>query len=138
MSAAIWLQPRLLCCILAPGPGDKGAKLMATLAPAQAREKAYWPRMTLGISFFILCGFAQFAARGMVNCAALPAYVHLHAVVMVTWLGFMVVQPTLIHRGNAGLHRKIGWIGAIWAALVVVVCSYVSIRIVQIGMQPFF
>jgi len=71
---------------------------MATLAPTRTREEAFWPRMTIGISIFILFGFAQFAARGMVNYAAVPAYVHLHAVVMVGWLAFMVMQPTLIQR----------------------------------------
>jgi len=111
---------------------------VATLAQTQTREDAFWPRMTIGLSIFILFGFAQFAARGMVNYAAVPAYVHVHAVVMVGWLGFMVVQPMLIQRGNVALHRKLGWIGAAWAAAVVAVCSFVSVKIVQLGMQPFF
>jgi hypothetical protein len=111
---------------------------MATLAQAQTREDAFWPRMTIGLSIFILFGFAQFAARGMVNYATVPVYVHVHAVVMVGWLAFMVVQPTLIQRGSVALHRKIGWIGAAWAATVVALCSFVSVKIVQIGMQPFF
>jgi hypothetical protein len=111
---------------------------MATLAQIQTREDTFWPKMAIGISAFILFGFAQFAARGMVDYAAVPAYVHVHAVVMVSWLGFMVVQPMLVQRGNVALHRKLGWIGAAWAVLVMAVCSYVGVKIVQIGQQPFF
>src|SRR5262245_33277588 len=111
---------------------------MATLAQAERQDQSFWQKMTLGLALFIVFGFAQFAARGMVNYAMVPAYVHLHAVVMVTWLALMVVQPTLIQRDNAALHRKLGWAGAALAAGIVVLCSFVGIKIVQAGMQPFF
>jgi hypothetical protein len=94
--------------------------------------------MTLGLSLFIVFGFLQFAARGFVDYRAVPLYVHVHAVVMVSWLALMVVQPVLVSRGNAALHRRLGWLGAALAAAIVVVCSLVSLWIAQAHMQPPF
>jgi hypothetical protein len=111
---------------------------MATLVGADARDLSFWQRMTLGLALFIVFGFLQFAARGFVDYQAVPFYVHLHAVVMVSWLALMVVQPMLVQHGNAALHRRLGWLGAVLAAAIVVVCSLVSLWIVRAGRQPPF
>lgn len=111
---------------------------MATLAPAPTRDRSFWQNITLALAIFIVFGFAQFAARGFVQPARAPIHVHLHGVVMLAWLALMVVQPTLVQRGNAALHRRLGWTGAALAALVVVLGSFVGIRSLQAGTQPPF
>lgn len=111
---------------------------MATLAQTGTRERSFWQKITLGLAIFIVFGFAQFAARGFVNYGAVPIYVHLHGLMMVSWLALMVVQPTLVQRGNAALHRKLGWTGAVLAVLVIVVGSFVGIKSLQNGTQPPF
>lgn len=111
---------------------------MATLAPPQTRDRSFWQKMTLGLSAFIVVGFAQFGARGMVDYRGVPLFVHLHALIMLAWLGLTVVQATLVQRDNLALHRKLGWAGAVLATAVVAMCSFVGIRIDQMGMQPPF
>jgi hypothetical protein len=111
---------------------------MATLAQTETRERSFWQKITLGLAIFIVFGFAQFAARGFVDYGAAPVYVHLHGMVMMAWLALMVVQPTLVQRGNAALHRRLGWTGAVLAVLVVGMGSFIGIRSLQNGTQPPF
>jgi hypothetical protein len=111
---------------------------MATLAQVETRGQSFWQKFTLGLAVFIVFGFAQFGARGMVDYRAVPVSVHVHAVVMLAWLALVVVQATLVQRDNLALHRKLGWAGTVLAAGVVVMCSYVGITINRMGMQPPF
>lgn len=111
---------------------------MATVAQAATRDQSFWQKMMLGISLFIVFGFAQFALRGFVQPTTAPLYVHFHGVVMLAWLGLSVTQATLIRREDIALHRKLGWIGVLLAAAVVATGSYVGLQSVQTGRQPPF
>ncbi|MBW8753465.1 MAG: hypothetical protein JF595_04835 [Sphingomonadales bacterium] len=111
---------------------------MATLAQVQIRDQSFWQKMMLGIAVFIVFGFAQFGARGLVDYRAVPFYIHVHALVMLAWLGLTVVQATLVARDNLALHRRLGWVGAVLAVVVVCFGSFVAIRIVQAHREPFF
>jgi hypothetical protein len=108
------------------------------MARVGAGDQSFWRAMMLGLALFIIFGFAQFSARGFVNIGAVPAYVHFHAAIMISWLALSVVQATLIQRDNLPLHRKLGWLGAVLAAGVVVTGSYVGISAIQAGRQPPF
>lgn len=111
---------------------------MATLAQVEVNDQSFWQKTMLWISVFIVFGFAQFAARGLVDYGSVPLYVHAHAVVMMAWLGLTVTQATLVARDNLALHRRLGWLGAGLAALVVCLGSWVSIQIIQAHREPFF
>jgi hypothetical protein len=111
---------------------------MATLAQVEIRDQSFWQKMMLGVAVFIVFGFAQFGARGLVDYRAVPFYVHVHALVMLAWLGLTVVQATLVARDNLALHRRLGWVGAALAVVVVCFGSFVAIRIIQAHREPFF
>lgn len=111
---------------------------MATLAKPQVRDQAFWQRMMLGISLFIVFGFTQFAARGFVDPFAAPIHVHAHGLVMLAWLSVAVIQATLVQRENLALHRKLGWAGIALAATIVILGSYTGLRGVELGRQPPF
>lgn len=111
---------------------------MATLAPATAVDQSFWQKMMIGIALFIVFGFAQFALRGFVQPALVPVHVHLHGVVMLSWLGLSVVQATLIQRDNVALHRRLGWFGVLLAMAVVVTGSYAGLHSIATGHQPPF
>jgi hypothetical protein len=111
---------------------------MATIAPVRTGALTFWQKMVGGISLFIVFGFLQFAARGFVDYTQIPAIIHLHAVVMVTWLAITVTQSLLAERANLALHRTLGWTGLIFAGLVVGLGSYVSIEMTVIRHQPPF
>lgn len=111
---------------------------MATLAQVQTGDRSFWQKLMLGLAVFIIFGFAQFGARGYVDYRAAPAYIHLHALVMLAWLGLTVVQATLIARDNLALHRRLGWTGVGLAAVVVGLGSFVAVRTLQAHHQPPF
>lgn len=112
---------------------------MATLAGGAAREKPFFLRMIIGIAAIIVLGFAQFAARGFVNFGAAPLWVHLHGVVMLSWLALLIYQSSLVHRGNLMLHRQLGLLGAVLAAILVILAMFTGMRAVALHrVPPFF
>jgi hypothetical protein len=111
---------------------------MATLAPTASREEAFYQRMALGLALFILFGFLQFAARGMVDYARVPLMIHVHALAMVAWLALLVTQATLVARDNLALHRRLGWYGAALATLIPFVAVGACLAVFNVGMNPPF
>jgi len=111
---------------------------MASIAPVRAGTLTFWQKMIGGIALFIVFGFLQFAARGFVDYGAVPPFIHVHAVVMVGWLGLVVAQSFLAERADRSLHRTLGWIATVWAATVVIYGNVVSFWIVAAHRQPFF
>ena len=59
--------------------------------------------------------------------ADLPPMLQLHGGVMTAWFGLFVVQVGLIGKGRPGVHRVLGWAGAVLAVLVAVTGAVVSI-----------
>lgn len=111
---------------------------MATIAPARAGLLSFWQKMSLGISAFIVFGFAQFALRGFANYGKAPAIVHVHGGVMLAWLGLLCAQSLLVGRGNLALHRKLGWVSVILLPLVVALASLTCLGALRAGAQPPF
>lgn len=82
-----------------------------------------------GFSMQFLAGRSSFAARPLV---------HLHGLAFMGWVGLFVTQAWLATHGPISLHRRLGWIGAGWIALLVVMGSWISIDVTQRGTAPFF
>lgn len=112
---------------------------MATLANSAAREKPFFLRMILGIAAIIVIGFLQFAARGYANYGTAPLWVHLHGFVMLSWLALLIIQSSLVQRGNLMQHRQLGVLGLGLAAVLVVLGSFTGLRAIALHrVPPFF
>ena len=112
---------------------------MATLAGSRVGVLSFWQKMALGISAFIVFGFAQFAARGFIDYKQAPVVMHLHGLIMVTWLGLVCTQAMLVGRGNVVLHRRLGWASAVMIPLIVLLASLTCITALKAGtFPPFF
>lgn len=111
---------------------------MATIAEAQGTRLTFWAKMLIGISAFILFGFAQFAARGFVDFGRAPLVMHLHGLAMVAWLGLLVTQSLLAGRGGLALHRRLGWASAVMMPLIVVLSSLTCLAGLRLGIFPPF
>lgn len=97
-------------------------KLFLTLAIAMAATIA------AGFSFDLAVGRSSFAV---------PLHVHVHALVFFGWTALYVLQTALIAVRSRGLHRRLGWLGAGWAATVVAVGFYTTAVMVREGRVPF-
>lgn len=112
---------------------------MATVAGAQVVRLSFWAKMTIGMSLFIVFGFAQFALRGFVPYLAVPLIFHIHGMTMLAWLGLLCTQSVLAGRG-AGLeiHRKLGWASAVMLPLIMVLASVTCVTALRAGIFPPF
>lgn len=102
-------------------------------------DQAFYTRFAVWLSVFILFAFGQFQLRGLSTGFGSPLYVHLHAVVMLAWLGMYVAQSWLVSAGQIAIHRKTGWLSLAVALAVVVTGSATGILAVDSGrVPPFF
>lgn len=89
----------------------------------------------------ILLTFAGFARsyylRGAFGFPVLPAFLHLHGLVMTLWFLLFLVQVWLISVHRHRLHRQLGIFGVGLAVLMVAVTGAVVIRAARRGFTPF-
>jgi hypothetical protein len=59
---------------------------------------------------------------------ALPPLLHIHGLVMTGWVVLLLVQSGLVSAHRVQWHRRLGVIGAVWAALVVILGSVTTVH----------
>src|ERR1044071_3235885 len=106
---------------------------VAEAAPARAFKPSFFFWMTLAMCFFVFGGFGMHSALPALqgNFPPAPPVVHLHAMVMVTWMILLVVQSALVGAGNVKLHRSLGTWGI--AHGTVVLLTGLSIQLIASG-----
>lgn len=75
----------------------------------------------IGIVLIVFVGFARtYFLKAWFGTPALPWLVHVHGVVMSSWIVLFLTQTFLIEKGRTALHRRLGLIGAALAVVIVV------------------
>jgi len=115
---------------------------MATIAAdvsyeEPAREERFFSTLAILMAMVIVAGFSTQFLMGRSTFAS-PVRVHVHAVLFMGWVGLFVAQSWLATRGPLVLHRKLGWIAAVWMALMVPAAIAVIIVMLRGGTAPFF
>lgn len=113
---------------------------MATLAPAApaaSSDDRFFMRMAVVIALTIIAGFTIQFAMGRSTLAARPL-VHLHGLAFMGWVILFVTQVRLATSGPLSLHRRLGWVAAGWAVLLVVMGFAITIDVARLGKTPFF
>lgn len=85
----------------------------------------------------IIAGFTNLFLRGISTFAA-PWPVHLHALAFMGWVGFFMLQVYLACTGRVRLHRRLGWIGAALAPLLLIVGAAILFRMMRNAAVPPF
>ena len=102
-------------------------------------DQAFFTKVSTCLAVFIVFGFVQWALRGMVDYGKVPIWVHLHGLLMVSFLALFVTQNRLAGSGNLALHRKLGWISAYLVAVIVGVACFTGVMAVKLHkVPPFF
>ena len=84
-----------------------------------------------------LVGFARtFYLKTLFDTPPLTPLVHLHGLVMTTWVALFVVQTWLVAAHRTQVHRRLGLFGAGWALLVLVVGTTTGIEGARLGHSP--
>ena len=77
----------------------------------------------------VFVGFARtYYLKFLFGTPSLSTLVQLHGALMTGWFVLFFVQSSLIATRRVGLHRRVGTLGAAWAALMVVVAVTVAVR----------
>ncbi len=85
----------------------------------------------------VIAGFARLLLRGLSTFAS-PWPVHLHAVVFMGWVGLFMTQVWLACTGRVHLHRRLGWIGAVLAPVLLIVGAATLFRMMRHAAVPPF
>jgi len=92
---------------------------MATSTAAGARsEERFFFIMACIMSVVIFAGFAMNLAMGR-STFAVPLAYHVHAFVFFGWVVIYLSQNWLVASGNVAMHRRLGWIAAVWVPVMV-------------------
>lgn len=113
---------------------------MATIAPsvrAWTRDDRFFFITAIAMALVIVSGFSIHLAMGRSTFAA-PLLVHVHAVVFMGWVALYVTQASLVATGSIAMHRRLGWIGAVWVVALVVMGIAITVVKVRAGAAPFF
>ena len=114
-------------------------------AGASTRRKGYHSNQQffVGLAWLfaviIVFAFIQHAMLGRVDIPAVPRRVHVHALLMLSWLALLITQNRLARQGNLARHRVLGWIGAALVCAIVLVTGLASVlAVAEHRFPPFF
>jgi uncharacterized membrane protein YozB (DUF420 family) len=99
----------------------------ARFAPRAKRDRDFFLLVVALIWLGILMGFVpEIVAHVRMHRPAFPLVVHIHAAAFVGWLVLLTVQVALIRGGRPDIHRKLGILGAVLAAIMLVLGAATS------------
>jgi hypothetical protein len=104
---------------------------------AEHRERLFFLIMAGAIAVTVVVAFNLFYQAGISTFDS-PWWVHVHAVTFMTWIGFYVLQNTLVFRNEIALHRRLGRIGAVYAVWMVLVGLVLTPLTLAVGRSPPF
>ncbi|HEV2079049.1 MAG TPA: hypothetical protein VGR19_04005 [Allosphingosinicella sp.] len=123
---------------------------MANTAPTAARtlnspakvkwrnDRLFYTAMGLFVAVVAVAGFARsyylnFWFETPAGMRRMTPLLHIHAASFTAWLILMVIQPLLIANKNRKLHRKLGYVGAGVAALMVILGNIAAVEAMNAG-----
>jgi hypothetical protein len=114
---------------------------MATLAQSplasSGGDERFFLRSAIIMTAIIITGFSLQVAMGRSSFDS-PMRVHIHAVLFMGWVAIYLAQNVLVARGRVDLHRRLGWLAALWMIPMVVSGFLVTAIMVRNGNAPFF
>jgi hypothetical protein len=109
-------------------------------------ERRFFSGMALALLAFTFVGFAPTYylyplfdlpnTRGMRAADALTPLVHAHGIAMAAWIVLLCAQTALIAAHRTDLHRKVGSLGVVAIAAVIVTSLTVSLHAGRAGSAP--
>lgn len=112
-----------------------GKSSLGSPAITQRGERRFWGGMAIAMALVAFAGFAPsyyLKSRFGVGPQLSPL-LHLHGAVMTAWMLLLIAQSGFIAARRVTWHRRLGVVGAILAALLVVLFLEVSISRARAG-----
>jgi hypothetical protein len=105
---------------------------------ARNKERRMYLLFAAAMPLIILAGFARtYYLKGFFGNPPLPGrLVHLHGIVMTSWVALFIAQVLLVSKRRIRTHQRLGVLGAFLAALMVVVGVATGIAAAARGSSP--
>jgi hypothetical protein len=101
------------------------------------RTRRFYVGMALAIAVTVFAGFSRtYFLKAHFGTPPLSLLLHVHGIVFTTWVLFFLAQTILVATGRTYLHRRMGVVGAVLAALVLIVGTTTAILRVKGGSAP--
>jgi hypothetical protein len=116
----------------------------AATRPAGAYDRIFYGGMGVAMAITVLAGFAAtyysklFGGAAMTTISGKPftPLVHLHGALFTCWVLFFIGQTSLVASGRVAVHRRMGILGVVLAAAMVVAGTSVAIMSAARGSAP--
>ena len=110
---------------------------LPTTPVSRSTDRLFFGGMSLVILAIVFVGFMRtFYLSSYFGRPALSGLRMLHGVAFSSWVVLFAIQTTLIAAGRRDIHRKLGYAGALLAALMVPLGLTVAIRSAAAGNAP--
>lgn len=113
---------------------------MATMFSTPRQSAAadnFFRTLAILMALVIVAGFLTQYLAGRSSFAS-RLLVHAHGLAFMAWVGLFVTQAWLATTGSMTMHRRLGWFGAGWIFVLVVLGIWISVDVTQRGTAPFF
>src|ERR1051325_139430 len=102
------------------------------------KDRRLYTWVAIFVPLVVLAGFARtYYLKSVFGTPALPGLlVHLHGMVMTAWVLLFVAQVWLVAARRTRLHQRLGVLGAVLAALVILVGAATAIAAAGRGASP--
>jgi hypothetical protein len=106
--------------------------------PGRVNDRRLYILAAILIPLIVLAGFARtYYLKGFFATPDIPGrIVHLHGIVMTAWVVLFVAQVTLVATRRTKVHQRLGVLGAVLAALVVIVGVLTALFAAARGASP--
>lgn len=99
---------------------------MATTAASRRAERTFFVTAALCLAAFVLIGFWHSYFRA--GAASLPSFlVHVHAILMIGWVGLVLCQVGLISSRKVRWHQRLGTAMGFWAVAILMVAPVTTV-----------
>jgi MFS family permease len=117
LATILLLAAPIIC--LTVQPATSAVSVARTL-----RRRVFYASVSIAMILTVLFGFARsYFLRGVFIHRPLSLLLQAHGLAFTTWMALFFTQTVLIANHNVRLHRKLGYFGAVLAALMLILGS---------------
>ena len=108
---------------------EETAATPSAAALNRRRERLFYTGMSAAFLLLVFAGFARsyYLKPYFGTPPALTPLLHLHGLLFSSWLVLLLAQTALVAAKRTPLHRRLGWLGAGLAVLMVLVGTYTGV-----------
>jgi hypothetical protein len=128
---------------LAPSPVARSVQ-RSNAANQYTRDRMFYGGMAVAMGLTVFAGFSSsyylrlFSGGPSATISGGPftRLVHLHGALFTAWVVLFIIQTALVAGRRVNVHRRLGIVGAVLAALMIVVGTFTAIATASRGSAP--